>query len=241
MSDQFNSPYTRSEAEVDVGLRAFMRRMFVQMGAGVAFSGLVVYFMMQWIGANPEAYMAIRSSGLIWVIMLSPLAIYLIANFGFQRLSHAALQACFWSFAGLMAVSFSMIYTNYLGDTNTIANAFFGAAAAFLGAALYGYTTNRDLTSIGGLLIMALIGIILVSILNVFVMQSSGLDLLISIGIVLIFTAFTAYDTQNMKMLYLQHGDSMMTQKLAVLGALLLYYNFVIIFKYLLILFSGRD
>lgn len=240
MSNRFDTTYN-AEAAIDVGLRAHMRRIFMQMAGGVALSGLIVFYMMQWSAANPAGLQALSSGITFWVIVLSPMAIYLIANFGFERLSYGALQACFWAFAALMALSFSIVYASYLGDTATVANAFFAAAAAFLGAALYGYTTNRDLTSFGGLLIMALIGIILVSLLNVFVLQSGMLDLAISIGIVLIFTALTAYDTQNMKMLYIQHGESMTSRKLAVLGALMLYYNFVIIFKYLLILFSGRD
>jgi len=170
------------------------------------------------------------------------LAIVLVASFGFNRLSYAALQACFWAYASLIGVSFSTIAFVALGDASFMAavgNAFFAAAAAFLGAALYGYVTGQDLTRFGGLLMMAVIGLLVAMIVNMFLGWET-LNFIISGVGVLIFTALTAYDTQRLKMTYLEYGETEVSRKLGVMGALGLYINFVLIFQFLLSFFSNE-
>ena len=248
MSDRIDLNRAQTGAEVDAGLQAYMRGVFTQMGAGVALTGLIAMLLGNWGVSNPLAFMGLFTGMAGWVLMLSPLAIVLVASFGFQRLSHAALQACFWAYASLIGVSFSMIAFQALiaangGDLSlmsAVANAFFAAAAAFLGAALYGYTTNNDITRFSGLFFMAIIGIFVAMIINLF-LQSTFMGYVISIFGVILFTALTAYDTQRLKMTYYEVGGTELGQKLAVMGALGLYINFVLIFQFLLSLFMSRD
>ena len=243
MTDRNNVSSTGTGLEVDAGLQAYMRGVFLQMGAGVAITGIIAFLVGSWGQQNEQAFAALFSGGPGLILAFAPLAIVLIASFGFHRLSYTALQACFWGYAGLMGVSFSLIVAAALNDAsflNAVANAFFAASAAFLGAALYGYTTNNDLTRFGGLFFMAIIGLLVAMIINMFLGWET-LNFIISGVGVLLFTALTAYDTQNIKMTYYQHGDSTLGRKLAVMGALGLYINFVLIFQFLLSLFASRD
>ncbi len=231
----------RTGVEVDVGLKSYMQGVFVQMGGAVALSGLIAYFLGAWGVDNPVAFAGLFSGTLGWVVALAPLGIVLVASFGFNRLSYPALQACFWAYASLIGVSFSMIVFKALGDAalmNAVANAFFASAAAFLGAALYGYTTKRDLLQFGSLFFMAIIGLLVAMIVNIFLGWQTLSFIISGVG-VLLFTALTAYDTQKLKLTYLELGDSTLSRKLAVMGALGLYINFVLIFQFLLSFFSN--
>ena len=246
MSDHMNSAYARSETEIDVGLQAYMRRIFLYMGAGVAITGILAYLIGSWAMSSEQAlasYMSLMSGPTRWLIILSPFAIILVMNFGLNRLSITALQACFWAFCALFGASLSSIAFFALQDAAfmaTVANAFFAASATFLGAALYGYVTNRDLTKLGGILFMALFGLIIAMIANWF-LALGWLSMVISIVGVLIFTALTAYDTQRLKMTYYAVQGTELAQKLAIQGALSLYLNFINIFLFLLSIFRGGD
>ena len=227
---------------VDAGLQAYMRHIFLYMGGGVALTGILAYFFGSWGAANQDTFLALMSGPLKWVLLFSPFAIILVMNFGFHRLSLTALQASFWAFCAIFGISLSTIAFVALNDPNymsAVANAFFAASATFLGAALYGYTTNRDLTALGGLLFMALFGLIIAMISNLF-FQSGPLGYAISILGVLIFTGLTAYDTQRLKMAYYAVQDEETASKVAITGALSLYLNFINLFLFLLQIFSRR-
>ena len=242
MSDRSFAYASQTGAQVDVGLQAYMRRIFLYMGIGVALTGVLAFMFGDWGRSNPEAFISLMSGPLRWVLLFSPFAIILVMNFGLNRLSVTALQASFWAFCAIFGVSLSSIAFVALQDPTymqAVANAFFAASATFLGAALYGYTTNRDLTALGGLLFMALFGLIIAMIANWF-FQSDALGYAISILGVLIFTGLTAYDTQRLKMTYFQVQGTELAQKVAIMGALSLYLNFINLFLFLLQIFGRR-
>lgn len=241
MSDQVKYSNAASGAEVDAGLQAYMRGVFMQMGGGVALSGIVAVLLGTWGLANPTAFYSIFSGWQGLAIAFAPLLILIFVSFGFNRMSYGALQASFWVICGIKGVSFSLLAASALSNPammTAVANAFFGASAAFLGAALYGYTTKQDLTRFGGLFVMAIIGLLVVMVINIF-LQSTMMHYIISGVGVLLFTAITAYDTQNLKMQYYATQGTEMARKLAVLGAINLYWNFILIFQFLLSFFQS--
>jgi uncharacterized protein len=175
---------------------------------------------------------------LSWIIILSPLAVVLTMSFGQNRLSTPALQAMFWAFAVLMGLSMSRIFMMFTGES--IAQTFFATAGAFAGLSLWGYTTKKDLSGWGSFLVMGLIGLILASVINIFV-GSATMGWVISFAGVLIFAGLTAYDTQTIKSIYLQVQGSDMVGKAAIMGALNLYLDFINMFQFLLSFMGGRD
>ncbi len=242
MSEHLDLNRARTGVAVDAGLQAYMRRIFLYMGIGVGITGALAYLFGSWGLANQDAFLALMSGPTRWVLLLSPFAIILAMNFGLNRLSVTALQTCFWVFCAIFGISMSSIAFVALQDPTfmqAVANAFFAASATFLGAALYGYTTNRDLTALGGLLFMALFGLIIASFANWF-FQSEALSYGISIIGVLLFTGLTAYDTQRLKMAYYEVQGTELAEKVAITGALSLYLNFINLFMFLLQLFSRR-
>jgi hypothetical protein len=173
-----------------------------------------------------------------WLIILSPLAFILVMNFGINRLSTFALQACFWGFATVMGLSMSTIFLVYTGTS--IAQTFFATAAAFMGLSLWGYTTKKDLSGMGTFLIMGLVGLIVAMVINIF-LQSGTMALVISAVGVLIFAGLTAYDTQRIKSMYAYVAGSDMVGKTVIMGALSLYLDFVNMFQFLLSFMGSRD
>ena len=169
--------------------------------------------------------------------MLAPLAFVLVLSFGINRMSLVAAQASFWLFAAVMGLSLSSIFLVYTGQS--IAQVFFISAATFGAMSLYGYTTKRDLTGFGSFLFMGLIGIIIASIVNIF-LASSALAFGISILGVLIFVGLTAYDTQRIKLSYSASYGAQVLAKSAIMGALSLYLDFINLFLMLLRLFGGQ-
>ena len=173
-----------------------------------------------------------------WVIILSPLAFVMVMNFGLNRLSTAALQACFWGFATVMGLSMSTIFLVYTGAS--IAQTFFATAAAFAGLSLWGYTTKKDLSGFGTFLIMGVVGLLVASIINIF-LQSGTMNLVISFVGVLLFAGLTAYDTQRIKSMYAYVAGTDMVGKTVIMGALSLYLDFVNMFQFLLSFMGNRD
>jgi FtsH-binding integral membrane protein len=167
----------------------------------------------------------------MWVIIFAPLAFIMVLSFGINRMSAGAAQLAFWAFAAVMGLSLSSIFLTYTGVS--IARTFFISAATFGAMSLYGYTTNRDLSGFGSFLFMGLIGIIIASVVNIF-LHSSGLGFAISILGVLIFVGLTAYDTQRLKMSYSESLGAAVLQKGAIMGALSLYLDFLNLFLMLL-------
>jgi uncharacterized protein len=210
-------------AAIDEGLRSYMLKVYNYMGIGLVVTGR---------GA------LLYTTPLMWVVALSPLAIVLVLSFGINRLSVPAAQAIFWGFSALMGLSLSSIFLVYTDAS--IAKVFFITAATFGAMSLYGYTTKRDLTSIGNFLIMGLIGLIIASIVNIF-MQSSMLEFAISVIGVLIFVGLTAYDTQKIKESYSASFGADVLAKGAIMGALNLYLDFINLFMMLLRLFGNRE
>jgi uncharacterized protein len=223
---------------IDEGLRSYMLRVYNYMGIGLVVTGLVAFFTAQWAVSSPANAELLYGSPLAWVIMLSPLAFVLVLSFGINKLSVGAAQLIFWAFAAVMGLSLSSIFLVYTGAS--IAKVFFISAATFGAMSLYGYTTKRDLTGIGNFLIMGLIGLIIASIVNIF-LASSALDFAISAIGVLIFVGLTAYDTQKIKESYDVGLGAEVLQKGAVMGALSLYLDFINLFMMLLRLFGSRN
>lgn len=218
-------------AQIDEGLRAYMNRVYGLMATAMVLTGAVAYA----IGSNPALLNAIFGSGLVWIVILAPLAMVFFLSARINHMRASTAQAVFWLFAALVGASISFIFAVYAGVS--IARTFFITAAAFLGLSLYGYTTKKDLSGMGRFLIMGLIGLIVASVVNLFV-SSSGLDFAISVIGVLIFAGLTAYDTQRIKNTYLaiRHagGGSEVEERSAIMGALTLYLDFLNLFLFLL-------
>ncbi len=227
---------TRTEADVaqiDVGLRAHMLRVYNYMASGVALTGIVAML----ASGSPTLMNAIFGTWLAWVVMLAPLAFVLVLSFGIHRLSLFASQALFWAFAAVMGLSLSVIFLIYTGES--IARVFFITAASFGALSLWGYTTKRDISGWGSFLFIGLVGIIIAGVVNWF-MQSSALQFAISVIGVLVFAGLTAYDTQKIKNEYSELHDQETSGKLAVMGALRLYLDFINLMMMLLRLFGTR-
>jgi FtsH-binding integral membrane protein len=221
-------------AQIDVGLRQYMLRVYNYMTGGVALTGVVAYL----VANSPTMLNAIYGTPLQWVVMLAPLGFVMVLSFGVNRLSPMMAQLLFWAFAAVMGVSLSYIFLAY--THGSIARVFFISAGMFAAMSLYGYTTKRDLTGWGSFLIMGLIGIIIASIVNLF-LASTALSWAVSIIGVLVFTGLTAYDTQRIKHMYDAMDSTAIATKKAVMGALSLYLDFINLFLMLLRLMGNRN
>jgi len=195
-------------------------------------TGLVAFI----VGTTPALYVPIFSTPLKWVVMLAPLAFVLFFSFRMQSMSASGAQTLFWAFCAVMGLSLASIFLVFTGTS--IARTFFIAAAMFGATSLYGYTTKRDLSQFGSFLIMGLIGVVIASLVNLF-LASSALQFAISVIGIVVFVGLTAWDTQSIKEQYVENFDAESKQKLAVFGAFSLYLNFINIFQ-LLLTFTGQ-
>jgi len=220
--------------QTDVGLRAHMLGVFRNMGLGLVITGLVAAF----IGNTPVLAAAIFGTPLKWVAIFAPLAFVFFFSFRIDKMTTAGARLAFFAFSAVMGVSLASIFLVFTGGS--IAQAFFSAAVMFLAMALWGYTTQRDLTKMGSFFIMGLIGIIVASLINLFI-GSSAMQMVISILGVIIFTGLTAWDTQRIKSDYFAYAGHEMAAKMQVMGALSLYLNFVNLFQMLLSLTGERE
>ena len=239
----------QSTPAIDEGLRQYMMSVYNYMASGLALTGLVAYMLYQMVGGseiqivNGVMYnlsplgQSIYSGPLMWIIALAPLGVVLYMSFGIRGMSASRAQTMFWVFSFLMGLSLSSILLTYTGAS--IARVFFITASTFGAMSIYGYTTKRDLTGFGSFLFMGLIGIIIASIVNIF-MQSPALYYGISILGVLIFVGLTAYDTQKIKNMYMAYDSAEVAAKKAIMGALTLYLDFINLFIMLLRLFGQR-
>lgn len=226
------------EAAFDAGLRSYMLSVYNYMASGVLLTGIVALLFSRGGLESPAATLILAGGPIAWVIMLAPLAFVMVLSFGINRLSTGAAQALFWAFAVVMGLSMSTIFLRFTGES--IATTFFATTAAFAGLSLYGYTTKKDLSGFGTFLIMGVVGILVASLLNIW-LQSSGLSLVISIVGVLLFAGLTAYDTQRIKSMYAYVAGTDMMGKTVIMGALSLYLDFVNMFTFLLNLMGSRD
>jgi FtsH-binding integral membrane protein len=224
-------------AEIDEGLRAHMNKVYGLMSVAMLITGGVAYI----VGTNEQLLMTIFGSPLKWLVMFAPLIVVFAFSAMINRLSAAAAQGVFWAFSALMGLSISYIFAVYTGVS--IAQTFLVTAIAFAGLSLYGYTTKKDLSGWGSFLIMGVIGLIVASIINIF-LGSPAIMFAVSILGVLIFAGLTAYDTQNIKNTYLQmaaHGEQEWLEKSAIMGALSLYLDFLNMFMFLLQFLGNRE
>jgi FtsH-binding integral membrane protein len=211
---------------VDQGLRSYMLSIYNYMTSGVLLTGIVAL-----LTASTGLVYSIMGTGLGIVVMLAPLAIVFAMSFGANRFARSTLQMLYWAFAVLMGLSLSTIFLVYTGGS--IAATFFATAGAFAGLSLFGYATKKDLSAFGTFLIMGVVGLIIASVINMFV-QSPGLMWAISFLGVLIFAGLTAYDTQRLKVSYYTMRGTEFAGKMVVLGALSLYLDFINMFMFLL-------
>ena len=216
----------------DEGLRQHMLRVYNYMGLGLVMTGLVAFI----VGTTPALYVPIFSTPLKWVVMFAPLAFVLFFSFRMESMSASGAQTLFWAFCAVVGLSLASIFLVFTGTS--IARTFFIAAAMFGATSLYGYTTKRDLSQFGSFLIMGLIGVVIASLVNLF-LASSALQFAISVIGIVVFVGLTAWDTQSIKEQYAENFDAESKQKLAVFGAFSLYLNFINIFQ-LLLNFTGQ-
>ena len=227
---------TRTEAaaaDVDVGLRSYMLRVYNYMASGLALTGIVAAF----VASNQAIQQAVFGTPLLWVAILAPIGLVFFLSYRINSISASTAQAAFWVYAALNGVAFASIFLVYTGTS--IARVFFITAATFAAMSLYGYTTKRDLTSMGGFLFAGLIGILIAGLVNLF-LQSSALQFAISVIGVVVFVGLTAFDTQRIKEIYFAADGEEVAAKKSIMGALTLYLDFINIFIMLMQLFGDR-
>lgn len=210
----------------DEGLRSYMLSIYNHMCSAVLLTGIVAL-----LSAESGLTLAISGTPLSWVVMLAPLAFVLVMSFGINKLSKPVLNILFWSYATVMGISMSTIFLVFTNES--IALTFFATAGAFAGLSLFGYTTKKDLSAFGTFLIMGVVGLIIASILNMF-LASGTLAFVISALGVLIFAGLTAYDTQMLKEQYAYVRGTDFMGKAVIMGALNLYLDFINMFMFLL-------
>jgi FtsH-binding integral membrane protein len=226
-----------------------MLRVYNWMASGLLLTGIVAYVIAH-TSAMDAFYPLVRTvSGrvvhqatpLAYIAMLAPLGFVLVLSFGVNRLSTTTVQALFWAFCAAMGASLTSIFVVYTGES--IVRVFFITAATFGATSLYGYTTKTDLSRMGSFMMMGLFGIIIASLVNIF-MQSSALQFAISLIGVVVFTGLTAWDTQRIKADYIQYAYAEGTElatKRGVYDALSLYLNFINLFMSLLQILGVRN
>jgi FtsH-binding integral membrane protein len=237
-----------NQAALDVGLRAYMLRVYNWMTSGLLLTGIVAYgvantslIQLFYRAVETPRGVVVQPTMLGFAAMFAPLAFVMVLSFGVNRLSRTATQALFWAFAATMGASLANIFLIYAGGS--IARVFFITAGTFAATSIYGYTTKTDLTRMGSFLMMGLIGIVIAGLVNMFI-GSTALQLAISVIGVLVFTGLTAFDTQRIKGDYAQFAYAEGTDgaaKRSVFDALSLYLNFINLFMLLLQLFGGRN
>lgn len=233
-------PTGRADMAVDAGLRAFMLGIYNKMALGLALTAGLAWV----VGTTPALMQAIFSGPQAYLVMFGPLAILLISSFTMKNPSPVGANLVYWSVVALIGVGMGALVYYYarIPDGMTIvAKAFLTTAAAFGGLSLWGYTTKRDLTGFGTFLIMGLIGLIVASLVNMF-LQSSALSFAISVIGVLVFAGLVAFDTQRLKNMYYYLGGNERAMSVATtFGALSLYINFINLFQFILSLMSPRN
>jgi uncharacterized protein len=239
---------TAASAVLDAGLRAYMLRVYNWMASGLVLTGIVAFGVANTSLLGLFYHQVATPAGFVWqptilalASIFAPLVFVMVLSFGVNRLSVSTAQGLYWAFCVAMGASLTNIFLVYAHES--IARVFFITAGTFAAVSLWGYTTRTDLTRFGSFLFMGLIGIIIASLVNVF-LGSSGLQFAISVIGVLVFTGLTAYDTQRIKADYIQYAYASGTDiaaKRSVYDALNLYLNFINLFMLLLQLFGNRS
>lgn len=232
-SSPFYKAATESAVALDQGLRVFVLKVFNYMGCGLAMTGIIAYL----VSTSEMLSMSLFSTGLHWFLFIAQIGICIFMGFRIHKIQASTAQALFWAFSATMGISLAPIFLVYTGES--IATTFFVTSSMFLSMSLYGYTTKKDLSGLGTILFMGLIGLIIASIVNSF-MQNSMATLVISALGVLIFTGLTAWDMQKIKNFYWEGDSQEIYSKKAVIGALNLYLDFINLFLYLLKFLGAR-
>lgn len=222
------------QAQIDEGLRSYMLGVYNYMASALLLTGIVAFM----TASSPTMLSLIFGTPLKWVVILAPLGMVFFLAARVHKMSTTAAQATFWIYAGLMGLSLASIFVVYTGES--IARTFAITACTFGAMSLWGYTTKRDLSGMGSFLMMGLIGLIIASIVNIF-LDSSMMQWVISVIGVLVFTGLTAYDTQQIKEMYFEGDGRDVATKKSVMGALRLYLDFINLFLMLLHLFGNRE
>lgn len=234
-----NDRQTMSQADArvsqyDVGLRKYMLGVYNYMAAALALTGIVAML----ASTSAPLMNLIHGTPLKWVVMLAPIGVVLFLSVRIHKMSAKAAQMAFWGYASLMGLSLSYILLAYTGVS--VARTFFVTAISFGALSLYGYTTKRDLSAFGSFLMMGLVGLIVASLINIF-LQSSMMHMVISAVGVLLVAGLTAYDTQKVKDIYNEMDGSEIAGKKAIMGALTLYLDFILMFQFLLSFMGERE
>ncbi|MCF8465814.1 MAG: Bax inhibitor-1/YccA family protein [Sneathiella sp.] len=221
---------TRDQAVLDEGLRSYMLKVYNYMASGLALSGITAAL----TASTPAIYNAVFGTPLQWVVMLAPIGLL----FAMMRTSASTTKILYWIMVATFGVSISYIFQVYTAES--VVRVFFITAATFGAASLYGYVTKRDLTGLGSFLFMGLVGIIIASVVNIF-MQSTMMHFVVSVLGVLIFTGLTAFDSQRIKSQYYEGHSQEVLEKGAIMGAVSMYLNFLNLFMFLLSLLGNRN
>ena len=239
---RFMSSSQAQATEIDAGLRAYMLGVYNHMTIGMAITGFFAYFIkimaVSSDGVITPLGMALYGSPLKWVVMLAPLGMVFWLSARVEKMKPETARNMFYAFAAVMGISLSSILLVYTGES--VIRVFFLTAASFSALSIYGYTTKRNLTGMGSFLMMGLVGLILASIVNIFI-ASSAMQFIISVVGVLIFAGLTAYDTQQIKLMYLESDSRGVALKKSIMGALRLYLDFINMFIMLLSLLGNRE
>ncbi len=232
-------------SDIDAGLRSYMLRVYNYMAGGLAITGVVAYLAFSMaVTQTPQGMMLTEFGNMLfntplkWVVMLAPLGMVMFLSVRIHKMNVSSAQLAFWSFAALMGLSLSSVFMVYTGAS--IFQVFLITSATFGSLSLWGYTTKKDISGWGSFLFMGLIGIIIASIVNIF-LGSSALQFAISVIGVLVFAGLTAYDTQQIKEMYNASDDGAVAGRKSIMGALRLYLDFINLFLMLLQLFGSRD
>ena len=226
----FERTMTGTGVQYDEGLRKFMLNMFNHTATGLALSGVIAFFTY-----ITRLIFTLMAGPMMWITMLAPLGMIFWYAASGQNWSLSKTKYFYYAFTAVMGLGLSTLFAVY--TAHSLVQVFFITSATFAGASIYGYSTKADLTKFGSFLIIGLIGIIIASLVNIF-MASSGLAFVISIAGVLIFTGLTAWDTQRAKQIYLSHGGD---ERYGVQFAISLYLNFINLFQMLLMLLGNRE
>ncbi len=237
---------TADQAAIDEGLRAYMLKVYNYMTTGLLLTGIIAFFFgkASIVTGDAGQIIGVTSIGALlfgspikWLVMLAPLGFVFYLSARINKMSISAAQITFWVFSAIMGLSLASLFIEF--TQTSIARVFFITSGTFAAMSLYGYTTKRDLTKLGGFLFMGLIGIIIASIVNIFI-GSSAMQFAISVIGVLVFVGLTAYDTQSIKNMYYAGDSENIGSKKALMGALRLYLDFINLFILLLQLFGQR-
>ncbi len=227
-----------SAAAIDEGLRSYMLGVYNYMASGVALTGIVAWLVAYTPALRSVFFTETGPSPLMWVAIFAPIGLVFFISARINHVKASTAQALFWAYAALNGISLSLIFVAYTGES--IARVFFITAATFAALSMWGYTTKRDLSGMGSFLFMGLIGIIIASVVNIF-LGSSMLQWIVSVAGVLVFAGLTAYDTQQIKEMYFEGDGSEAAAKKSVMGALRLYLDFINMFIMMMHLFGNRN